>query len=71
MMNKSNYVPEIDGRLYALSLKEDRAIFVLFEEYELIKLHDYLMVRNRGLADKFRALFDGVGVKYGVNKRLK
>ena len=61
------YVPELDGRLYAVAIKSDNSLFILLEERELIKLHSYLLVRNRGLADKFGALLRDVGKKYGVN----
>jgi len=65
------YVPERDGRLYVVALKEDRNVFVLFEERDFIKIYSYLLVRNRGLADKFGALLVEVGEKYGVNRNLE
>lgn len=66
-----SYVPEIDGRLYVIGLKEDKSLFILFEESELIKIYNFLLVRNRGMAEKFKALLDSVGDKYGVNNNVK
>jgi len=66
-----NYVPELDGRLYALILNTDKKLFIFFEEKELIKLHSYLLIRNKGLADKIGALLNQVGDDYGVNPNMK
>ena len=61
------YVPELDGRVYNISLRNDSSLFILFEERELIKLHSYLLIRNRGMADKLGALLRDVGDKHGIN----
>lgn len=65
------YLPEIDGRLYSLSMKEDPTQFVFFEEQDLVKIHSFLLVRNRGLAEKFEALLSSVGSKHGINKKFE
>jgi len=66
-----NYKPEIDGRLYVIVLREDKSKFIIIEEFDLIKIYNFLLVRNRGYAKKFRALLNDVGNTYGVNNNLK
>ena len=70
-MSNMNYKPEIDGRLYVIVLREDKSKFIIIEEFDLIKIYNFLLVRNRGYAKKFRALLNDVGNTYGVNNNLK
>ena len=71
MIIKMVYVPDIDGRVYALLLNKNKTKFILFEEREIIKIYQFLLVRNRSMADKIGALLDQVGEEYGVNPNMK